>query len=143
MIPDTSTSRPACFSLRNTSDEEQPPRSRLLFQGLDTGHSIHGTTLEYQCLFSDVYLIATSYACPYEELIHFYLFTADLLLVASKTLGGMYCPGVFTEPSHHDNQVFFSFGQRSWRLSIRRRAIWKSLFGFKRWTILIEESEME
>lgn len=63
-----------------------PRRTRLFFDGVDTGTKIPGFTIEAQYECDDGYLLITSQDCPFEESNDFMLLTPAFRLIAHKDL---------------------------------------------------------
>lgn len=64
--------------------ETWPSKTDLFFDGKPTGKKIDGYVLEKQFIIDDYYLIITSYDCPFEETIYFFLLNTELKVISKK-----------------------------------------------------------
>ncbi len=70
--------------------ETWPLKTRLFFDGVDTGTSVPGFCIEAQYECHEGYLLAMSWDCPFEEANDFVLLDRAFKLLARKTLGAWY-----------------------------------------------------
>jgi hypothetical protein len=70
--------------------EKWPRRTRLYFNGNDTGVDIPGYIVEGQYRCSEGYLLITSHDCPFEESNDFLLLGSDFRVLAQNRLGVPY-----------------------------------------------------
>ena len=72
------------------SYESWPSKTKLLFDGVDTGKEVAGYIVELQFKVDENYLIITSYDCPFEESNSFILLDNSFKTLCVTELGQMY-----------------------------------------------------
>ncbi len=83
--------------------------SELIMDGEKTGKYIPGFVIGAQYAYKDLYLIVTSWDCPYEESQEFILLSKDLTVLCKKHIGHIY--STITLESHEavaEDQVLFN-----------------------------------
>ena len=98
------------FSFRKTSSSREiwKLESELLINGSPTNTYIPGTFIEAQYVYKDLYLIATSWRCSYEDSLEFLLLSRDLQIQSKRYIGQLYS-SIFIEkhePIAEDQLVF-------------------------------------
>lgn len=80
------------FSLEQHSGpyDQWPRKTRLFYQGQDTGTAISGYVIEAQYHHAQGYLLITAYDCPFEESNEFILLNAQFKVMAQRSLVAMY-----------------------------------------------------
>lgn len=103
------------------------PRSRLLWQGQDTGVELDGVALMHQGAVSTGTLLFITEDCPYEEALHVYLVGPDHRVLDALEIGVPYVPGLLTQVQWlGDDEVSFAFpGEDRWRLRVAAEPGWR------------------
>lgn len=110
--------------------EHWPRRTRLFFDGVDTGTKIPGFIIEAQYECDHGYLLITSQDCPFEESNDFTLLSPSFHSIAHNDLGAPYDSYLLhahwpiTENSirlHYYENVFMTLSiQKSWSIFGRK-----------------------
>ena len=82
--------------------------SELIISGERTGKYVPGFVIGAQYAYKDLYLIVTSWDCPYEESQEFILLSKDLTVLCKKHIGHIYSTVILE--SHEaiaEDQVLF------------------------------------
>ena len=100
----------SCFSFKPQPGpyESWSLCSELIQDGKRTGKFVPGFVIGAQYAYKDLYLIATSWDCPYEESQEFILLSKDLTVLCKKHIGHIYSTVILE--SHEaiaEDQVLF------------------------------------
>ncbi|MFN4118742.1 hypothetical protein [Acidovorax sp.] len=100
--------------------DDVPPQCEILRNGQPTGRRVPGAVLELAAQWQSFTLLFTTDDTPFEELLHIHLLDAELRLLDSATLGGIYSTGSFsllasTEP---DTLRFRFIGDTDWSVQV-------------------------
>ena len=82
--------------------------SELILNGNPTGKYVPGFVIGAQYAYKDLYLLVTSWDCPYEESQEFILLSKDLTVLCKKHIGHIYSTVIIE--SHEaiaEDQVLF------------------------------------
>lgn len=135
VMPDVPDAPEAPYALARLPGEM--PRSRLLWQGQDTGVELDGVALVHQDVVSAGMLLFITEDCPYEEALHVYLVGPDHRVRDALEIGAPYVPGLLTQVQWlGGDEVSFVFpADEHWRLRVapepRRRWRWPGLPGVR------------
>ena len=100
----------SCFSFKPQPGpyESWSLCSELIQDGKRTGKFVPGFVIGAQYAYKDLYLIVTSWDCPYEESQEFILLSKDLTVLCKKHIGHIYSTVILE--SHEaiaEDQVLF------------------------------------
>ena len=100
----------SCFSFKPQPGpyESWSLCSELIQDGKRTGKFVPGFVIGAQYAYKDLYLIVTSWDCPYEESQEFILLSKDLTVLCKKHIGQIYSTVILE--SHEaiaEDQVLF------------------------------------
>lgn len=100
--------------------EDAPPQCEILRNGQATGCLVPGAVLEMAAQWQAFYLLFTTDDTPFEELLQIHLLDADLRLLDSATLGGIYATGSFSplESAEPDTFRFRFIGDTDWSVQV-------------------------
>lgn len=100
--------------------DDAPPLCEIVRNGQATGRNVEGALLESAARWQSFYLLFTTDDTPFEELLHIHLLDADLSLLDSATLGGIYSTGSFSllESSDPDTLRFRFIGDTDWSVQV-------------------------
>lgn len=103
-----------------TPDEAAPPQCEILRNGQASGCRVPGAVLEMAAQWQSFYLLFTTDDTPFEELLHIHLLDAELRLLDSATLGGIYATGSFSplESAELDTFRFRFIGDTDWSVQV-------------------------
>jgi hypothetical protein len=115
------------FSLEDHAGpyERWPLRSRLFFDGRDTGRSLGGYVVEAQFRVGGRYLLVTSDDCPFEETTRFYYLDGEFRVLSRKwflTPYQSWCLQSMDPAGESSFRVVF-YGDAPWLLRIRPRRL--------------------
>ncbi|MFY3385807.1 hypothetical protein [Paracidovorax sp. MALMAid1276] len=100
--------------------DDAPPQSHIVRNGQPTGRQVLGAVLELAAQWQSFYLLLTTDDTPFEELLHIHLLGADLRLLDSATLGGIYATGSFSplDSTAPDTLRFRFIGGTDWSVQV-------------------------
>lgn len=100
--------------------DDAPPLCEIIRNGQATGHKVEGAVLESAARWRSFYLLFTTDDTPFEELLHIHLLDAELRLLDSATLGGIYSTGAFSllESADPDTLRFRFIGDTDWSVQV-------------------------
>jgi hypothetical protein len=103
-----------------------PWRTRLFYEGRDTGRKVGGYLIEAQFSVAAGFLVVTSYDCPFEEMTHFYLLDQHFRIRGHAAKGVPYVSWLLKTMSPESEGAFRVefYGGEHWRLTIRERRGW-------------------
>jgi len=101
--------------------EEAPPTSELVLNGVPTGRTIQGTTLEAAVEWNSLLLIFVTDDVPFEEMLRVILLDEDLNVVDRALIGSPYSTGAFSslELRAPDTVKFHFIGGSPWTVQLR------------------------
>ncbi len=96
------------------------PVSEILRNGQATGRQVAGAVLEAAAQWQSFMLLFTTDDTPFEELLHIHLLDAQLNLLDSATVGGMYSTGSFSllDAAEPDTVRFRFIGGTDWSVQV-------------------------
>ncbi|MDP3228626.1 MAG: hypothetical protein Q8N13_11705 [Acidovorax sp.] len=100
--------------------DEAPPLCEIVVSGQATGQQVPGAVLEAAAQWQSFTLLFTTDDVPYEEFLHIHLLDAQLNLLDSATVGGMYSTGSFSllESTEPDTLRFRFIGDTDWSVQV-------------------------
>lgn len=100
--------------------DDAPPLCEIVRNGQATGRHVEGAVLELAARWQSFYLLFTTDDTPFEDLLHIHLLDADMSLLDSATLGGIYSTGSFSLlDSSEPNALRFRFiGDTDWSVQV-------------------------
>lgn len=100
--------------------DDAPPLCEILRHGKPTGRRVPGAVLEQAAQWQSFYLLFTTDDTPFEELLHIHLLDAELDLLDSATLGGIYSTGSFSllASAEPDTLRFRFIGGTDWSVQV-------------------------
>lgn len=106
-----------------TSLPGSAPRSEIVLNGERTGAVIDGAILEAALSWRDFFLVFLTDDIPHEDTLRIYLLDADLSVIDSARLGGMYTTGAFRDLRMRPPDIvrFRFFGDIKWELRLLGR----------------------
>lgn len=101
------------------ADDAQPV-CEVVFNGQPTGRQVPGAVLEAAAQWQSFTLLFITDDTPFEELLHIHLLDAQLNLLDSATLGGIYSTGSFSllESAEPDTLRFRFIGGTDWSVQV-------------------------
>ncbi|WP_144635579.1 hypothetical protein [Bordetella genomosp. 13] len=109
------------FSLKPLpASQDQVRQSRVVIDGKVTQAVVDGVVLEAALQWRQGYLVFATDDIPFEEMLRITLLDADLRVVDSARIGGMYTTGVFSSMKLEgaDTVRFRFLGGTDWRVKI-------------------------
>lgn len=99
---------------------ETEPLCEIIRYATPTGRQVAGAVLEAAAEWQGFYLLFTTDDTPFEELLHIHLLDADLRMLDTATLGGIYSTGSFVllESAQPDTFRFRFIGDTDWHIQI-------------------------
>lgn len=96
------------------------PVSEILRNDQATGRQVAGAVLEAAAQWQSFMLLFTTDDTPFEELLHIHLLDAQLNLLDSATVGGMYSTGSFSllDAAEPDTVRFRFIGGTDWSVQV-------------------------
>lgn len=96
------------------------PVCEIIRSGQATGQQVPGAVLEAAAQWQSFTLLFTTDDVPFEELLHIHLLDAQLNLLDSATVGGMYSTGSFSllESAEPDTLRFRFIGDTDWSVQV-------------------------
>jgi len=100
--------------------EGAEPACEIFRNGQATGQQVRGAVLEAAAQWQSFTLLLTTDDIPFEELLHIHLLDAQLQLLDSATVGGMYSTGSFSllESAEPDTLRFRFIGDTDWSVQV-------------------------
>jgi hypothetical protein len=110
-------------SFQLVPDDPERATSRLVSTDGSAIATVEGTTIEAQFRCARGYLVITSDAHPYEEMLHFHLLDEGMKVIDTVSLGRIYHSGILRElmVGAGDEVEFSFFGEERWRLVILKK----------------------
>jgi hypothetical protein len=101
--------------------ETWPLTSRVLVRGVAGAAAVPGYVLLHQFDIPDGYLLVTDCDCPFEEATSFTLLNHDMDVLATRSIGGMYCSFLLESLAWMDARTLTAsfYGRDPWRIQIR------------------------
>lgn len=113
---------PSALSVARMPDlaDDAPPLCEILRHGKPTGRRVPGAVLEQAAQWQSFYLLFTTDDTPFEELLHIHLLDAELNLLDSATLGGIYSTGSFSllASAEPDTLRFWFIAGTDWSVQV-------------------------
>ena len=96
------------------------PVCEIIRSGQATGQQVPGAVLEAAAQWQSFTLLFTTDDTPFEELLHIHLLDAELRLLDSATLGGIYSTGSFSllSSAEPDTLRFRFIGDADWSVQV-------------------------
>jgi hypothetical protein len=103
-----------------SSSPEEVPRCEIVLNRGRTGVTLDGAILEAALSWRDYFLIFLTDNIPHEDSLRIYLLDANLTVVDSASMGGMYVTGAFADLRLCPPDVvrFRFFGEVEWELML-------------------------
>lgn len=100
--------------------EDAQPQCEILRNGQAIGRQVPGAVLEAAAQWQAFTLLFTTDDTPFEELLHIHLLDAELSLLDSATVGGIYSTGSFSllESDQPDTLRFRFIGGTDWSVQV-------------------------
>ncbi|MFN7153299.1 MAG: hypothetical protein ACK4OE_06365 [Acidovorax sp.] len=100
--------------------EDAQPQCEIVLNGQATGRQVPGAVLEAAAQWQTFTLLFTTDDTPFEELLHIHLLDAQLNLLDSATVGGIYSTGSFSllESDQPDTLRFRFIGGTDWSVQV-------------------------